>query len=109
MSHGRPSPKNTLTELDPVTLPIAASACLLYSAAALDANVSGNDVPRATNDIAVTDYFSPITHPNKDAISPTTAVITPMKARAMKNANHPLQYLAGGTMAKMTFHPILKK
>lgn len=52
-THGRPRPRNTLTEFDPVTFPTAASAYLSYCAATLLANVSGRDVPRATNVIAV--------------------------------------------------------
>ena len=45
---------NTLTELLPVTFPIALSAVFSLTAAALLANVSGRDVPRATKVIAVT-------------------------------------------------------
>ena len=52
MSHGSPSPKNTLTEFDPVTLPMALSACFSPTAAALLANVSGSEVPKATKVIA---------------------------------------------------------
>lgn len=53
--HGNPSPKNTFTALDPVTFPIAASAVSSLMAADLDANVSGREVPRATNYLARTD------------------------------------------------------
>lgn len=52
MTHGRPRPRNTLTELLPVTFPTALSAYFSCTAAALDAKVSGRDVPRATNVIA---------------------------------------------------------
>ena len=51
--HGRPRPKKTLTLLLPVTLPTALSACFSATAAALDANVSGKEVPKATNVIAI--------------------------------------------------------
>ena len=53
MTHGRPRPRNTLTELLPVIFPIALSAVLSPHAAALEANVSGREVPRATKVIAV--------------------------------------------------------
>ena len=53
MTHGRPRPRNTLTELLPVIFPIALSAVLSPHAAALEANVSGKEVPRATKVIAV--------------------------------------------------------
>lgn len=53
MSQGSPKPKNTLTELLPVTLPTALSAYFSCTAADLEANVSGSDVPSATNVIAV--------------------------------------------------------
>ncbi len=53
MTHGSPSPRKTLTELDPVTFPIALSAFFSFAAAALLAKVSGREVPRATKVIAV--------------------------------------------------------
>lgn len=53
MSQGSPKPRNTLTELLPVMLPMALSAYFSCTAADLEANVSGSDVPRATNVIAV--------------------------------------------------------
>ena len=104
-----PNPKKMLTLLDPVTLPIALSAYLLCWAACLLANVSGKDVPSATNVIAVAAFLSPITHPNKVATSPTTAVTSPIKTSDTQKANHPLQYLAGGMHANRSFHPIVKK
>lgn len=51
--HGIPRPMNTLTELLPVTFPIALSAVFSDTAAILLAKVSGSDVPRATNVMAV--------------------------------------------------------
>ena len=54
MLQGSPRPRKTLTELLPVTFPMALSACFSCMAAVLDANRSGRDVPRATNVMAVT-------------------------------------------------------
>ena len=48
ITHGRPKPKNTLTELLPVTLPIALSAVFSVRQAIKLANVSGKLVPIAT-------------------------------------------------------------
>jgi hypothetical protein len=70
ISQGRPKPKNTLTEFDPVTLPIALSAVLSCIAANLDAKVSGRLVPSATNVIAVTESFIPTIQPKMLAKSP---------------------------------------
>jgi len=77
-AHGRPSPKNTLTELDPVTFPIAESAYSEDLAAVILANVSGREVPRATRVMAVTDSSIPTTQPKSSAIYPTTAVTAPI-------------------------------
>ena len=88
---------------------MAASAYLLCSAAVLLANVSGSDVPNATNDMAVTDCLRPITHPNNDASSATTAVMQPMNMSATTNDSQPPRYQAGGTMANRTFQPMLSK
>lgn len=52
MNQGNPKPRNTLTELLPVMFPTQLSASLLALAAEREANVSGNDVPRATKVIA---------------------------------------------------------
>jgi len=52
--HGSPSPRKTLTELDPVTFPMALSALSSAEIASIEANVSGRDVPRATIEIDVT-------------------------------------------------------
>lgn len=67
MTQGRPSPRNTLTELDPVTFPTASSAYLSYLAAMLDAKVSGIEVPIATNVMAVIGGGMPNTHPISSA------------------------------------------
>ena len=53
MIHGIPRPIKTLTELLPVTLPIELSAVFSLTAAILLAKVSGREVPRATNVMAV--------------------------------------------------------
>ena len=52
MTQGSPRPRKTLTELLPVMLPMALSACLSWHAAVLLANKSGKLVPNATNVIA---------------------------------------------------------
>merc|ERR1719335_1842379 len=77
--HARPSPRKTLTEFDPVTLPTDASAYGSSVAAVIEANVSGSDVPSATKVIAVISSGTPQTHPKMAATSPTTAVQIPMK------------------------------
>ena len=88
-TQGRPSPRKTLTELDPVTFPIALSAYLSALAAAIEAKVSGREVPRATNVIAVIEGLMPRMQPKRLANSPTTAVTIPMTARAEKKQAHP--------------------
>ena len=98
--HGNPRPKNTFTELDPVTLPTAASAVSLCLAACIEANVSGKDVPKATKVIAVTYGLSPVTHPNSDANSATIAVIIPMNTSETMKASHPPHFFGGGINAK---------
>ena len=70
-----------MTELDPVTLPTAESAYFSDLAAAMEAKVSGSEVPRATKVIAVIDGFTFMTHPNKLAYCPTMAVTAPIMAR----------------------------
>jgi len=75
--------------LEPVTFPIAESAYFSCWAAAIEAKVSGRDVPRATKVIAVIAGLIPRTHPNKLANSPTTAVIIPMNPREITKQAHP--------------------
>ena len=53
MTQGSPRPRKTLTEFEPVTFPMALSAFFSLAAAVLLAKVSGREVPRATNVIAV--------------------------------------------------------
>lgn len=52
-----------MTELEPVTLPIAESALLEDLAAVIEAKVSGSEVPIATIVIPVTDGLKSITQP----------------------------------------------
>jgi len=63
ISQGKPIPRKTLTELEPVTLPIAESALLEDLAAVIEAKVSGSEVPIATIVIPVTDGLKSITQP----------------------------------------------
>lgn len=78
ITHGSPRPRKTLTQFDPVTLLIAASAYWEVQAAVLLAKVSGREVPRATKVMAVTDGLSPMTQPKIVATSPTNIVTRPM-------------------------------
>lgn len=71
-------------------LPTAESAYSELMAAVLEANVSGREVPRATNVMAVTGYLIISTHPNMFANSETTAVTIPMKKSETTNAYIPL-------------------
>lgn len=89
ITHGSPRPKKTFTELDPVTLPTAESACFSAAAAAILANVSGREVPRATKVMAVTDGKIPNTHPNKFANSPTIKVTNPINPSERKKQGNP--------------------
>ena len=91
INHGSPRPRNTFTELEPVILPIAESACSELYAAVLEAKVSGSEVPRATNVMAVTGYLILRTQPKRLANSATTAVTMPMKISETPNAKSPLQ------------------
>jgi hypothetical protein len=58
--------------------PIAESAYSAFLAAAMDAKVSGNEVPMATRVMAVIESSIPRRHPSSSANEPTTAVTTPM-------------------------------
>ena len=103
ITHGNPSPKNTFTELDPVTLPTAESAYLEVLAAVILANVSGREVPTATRVMAVI-YGSRLrTHPINSATSPTIPVMTPIMVRATTNAYLPPPHLMGGMKANRSF------
>ena len=76
-SHGRPRPRKTFTLLEPVMLPMEASAYGSCLAAVIEANVSGKDVPSATRVIAVVDKLSP-KQPTWLARSPISAVSNPI-------------------------------
>ena len=89
MTQGSPKPKNTLTELDPVTFPMAESAVGDDQAAILLASVSGSEVPMATSVMPATEGFKFSTHPRTVATSPTIVVMTPMRARATPKAAQP--------------------
>jgi len=82
INHGRPSPRNTFTELEPVMFVIDASACLLQIVACWLAKVSGRLVPNATNVMAVMPSSIPRTQPKSEARSPMKAVKIAMKSRA---------------------------
>jgi hypothetical protein len=109
ITQGSPSPKNILTELDPVTFPTAESAYSEPYAAVTEAKVSGTDVPRATKVIAVIAGGIDSVHPNNSATSPTIAVIPPTIPRAIKNDGQPPPVLTGGIKEKNNFHVIKRK
>mmetsp|Transcript_113460 Transcript_113460/g.327654 ORF Transcript_113460/g.327654 Transcript_113460/m.327654 type:complete len:216 (+) Transcript_113460:445-1092(+) len=89
--HGRPIPKKTLTELLPVTLMIEASAVSSWTAAVIEANKSGIDVPSATKVIAVMESSMPQTQPNSSAKSMMKAVRMAMCTNANMKHNQPPQ------------------
>lgn len=89
MIHGIPRPTKTLTELEPVTLPMAESAYSDDFAAVILAKVSGSEVPMATRVIAVTASFNPMVHPSTVATSATTAVTDPINTKAIQKAGQP--------------------
>ena len=89
ITQGRPRPRNTFTEFDPVTLPTDASAVDSQVAANIEAKVSGRDVPNATKVMAVTDGLIKRTHPNKSANSPMMKVVKPMKAKEITKHGNP--------------------
>ena len=102
INQGVPRPRNTLTELLPVTLPTAASACFSLKTAHLLANKSGRLVPSATKVMAVTSALSPIRQPNMVARSPTITVRSPIIPRATQNVNQPPNHVQGGQTANIT-------
>ena len=106
INQGRPKPRNTFTELLPVTLPTDASAYFSFNAAVLLANVSGKLVPKATNVMATIPGSNPIRQPKMDARSLMRAVTMAMKARAPQKVIHPpeLRNDGGGIRAKITWN-----
>lgn len=109
INHGSPSPTNTLTELDPVTLPMAESANSNCLAAVILAKVSGREVPIATSVIAVTAGLNPTVQPRTVATSATTAVMVPMNVSATMKAGHPPPHCLGGMKAKSMFQKMQRK
>ncbi len=92
MTHGRPRPRKTFTELLPFTFPTELSAVFSITAAVLLAKVSGILVPKATNVMAVMASGSPIRQPKMEARSPMMAVRNPMVAREIINVGQPPRY-----------------
>mmetsp|Transcript_26483 Transcript_26483/g.53129 ORF Transcript_26483/g.53129 Transcript_26483/m.53129 type:complete len:223 (-) Transcript_26483:800-1468(-) len=109
MIHGKPRPRKTLTEFDPVTLPMALSAVSSARIASTEAKVSGREVPSATTVKAVTVSLSPTRHPKMEARSPIMAVTTPISASATEKHAQPPQMFGGGTIAATSFHPMLSQ
>mmetsp|Transcript_7043 Transcript_7043/g.15503 ORF Transcript_7043/g.15503 Transcript_7043/m.15503 type:complete len:226 (-) Transcript_7043:894-1571(-) len=103
MSQGRPRPRKTLTQLEPVMLPMEASALESACAAVLDAKRSGIDVPSATKTMALIAGSRPMAQPKRAAKSPTNTVRKAMKPSATQKAAHPPSIAGGGTSAKSTF------
>eukprot|EP00955_Chlamydomonas_euryale_P045783 353237-Chlamydomonas_euryale.AAC.4 len=81
MTHGRPRPRKTLQQFEPMMLPMAASALSSLMHARRDANVSGSDVPSATIDRPVITSDRPHAQPN---ISPTSC--GNLRERGMKGS-----------------------
>mmetsp|Transcript_138817 Transcript_138817/g.387126 ORF Transcript_138817/g.387126 Transcript_138817/m.387126 type:complete len:222 (-) Transcript_138817:1421-2086(-) len=101
--HGRPRPKKTFTELLPVTLPMLASAYMSCTAAVLEANVSGNEVPKATMVMAVAKSGMLMAQPSMVAKSPMRMVTMAIMNKATPKQTQPPPYSTGGTSAKKTF------
>mmetsp|Transcript_263 Transcript_263/g.612 ORF Transcript_263/g.612 Transcript_263/m.612 type:complete len:327 (-) Transcript_263:412-1392(-) len=105
--HDNPSPRKTLTELLPVTLPMLLSAMGSWMAAVLEANVSGSDVPSATKVMAQIEGGMPRAQPSRLARSPRRAVQRPIMSREQPKQTLPPQNSVGGTTAKSTFQGTL--
>jgi hypothetical protein len=69
----------------------------------LNLNKPGNDVPNATNDIAVTLSLRPQVHPKCDAKSPITAVNAPIEHIETTKQAQPPHISVGGTNANKSF------
>ena len=89
INHGMPMPRKTLTELDPVTFPMAESALADDLAAVILAKVSGREVPMATRVIPVTEGLRLMTQPRTVATSPTIVVTIPTRSSAIPKAAQP--------------------
>ena len=109
MDQGRPRPRNTLTELLPVTFPMELSACFSEMAAVLEAKRSGREVPIATRVMAFTAGFRLIKQPKILARSEMMVVKIAMKIKAPKKQGHPPPIEGGGIMAKIVLNPKVRK
>mmetsp|Transcript_13309 Transcript_13309/g.39688 ORF Transcript_13309/g.39688 Transcript_13309/m.39688 type:complete len:244 (-) Transcript_13309:1189-1920(-) len=102
---GSPIPRNTFTELLPVTLTMEASAYSSCLAAAREANKSGTEVPRATMEMAVMASSMPSAQPKSSARSPMMIVKKPMPSKENTKQTQPPRKVGGGViMARGTFH-----
>jgi hypothetical protein len=104
MHQGSPSPRKTLTELEPVMLPIELSAVGSWSAAMREASVSGSDVPSATRLMAATDGGMPMQHERTVVVSSRKKVMMPIRAIESTKHGYPIHSPAGGRSAPSTFH-----
>ena len=75
-----------------------------YARPALEAKVSGSEVPRATKVMAVTELLRPIVQPTCAARSPMNAVRMPMMTRVTPKQTQPWASRGGGMPAQMVFH-----
>ena len=91
IAHGRPRPRKTLTEFEPVIFPMDASALSEFYAAVILAKVSGREVPNATIVIAVIESSIPSSHPRRVANYSTIKVQAPMNIKETTNEAFPLQ------------------
>mmetsp|Transcript_19138 Transcript_19138/g.42784 ORF Transcript_19138/g.42784 Transcript_19138/m.42784 type:complete len:263 (-) Transcript_19138:1962-2750(-) len=103
-NQGIPRPRKTLTELEPVMFTMEASAKGSFSAAVFEANVSGIEVPSATNVMAVTEGISPRQQPICEAMSLMRAVSIPIIASETMKHSQPPPRAGGGVSAPKSFH-----
>ena len=101
MSQGMPRPRNTFTELLPVTFPMALSAYFSLTAAVLLAKVSGSEVPRATKVMATTSSLRPTRQPKVPARSLTRMTMIPIMAKETAKQSQPPSMLGGGISANI--------
>ena len=71
--------------------------------------IPGTEVPKATKLIAVMASLRPTQQPNCEAMSPMTAVKTPIMAMDTTKHAHPPQISVGGMEAKASFQGTVKK
>mmetsp|Transcript_53851 Transcript_53851/g.166878 ORF Transcript_53851/g.166878 Transcript_53851/m.166878 type:complete len:231 (+) Transcript_53851:557-1249(+) len=95
-------PKNTFTELLPVTFTMEASAHSSCFAAVLEAKRSGTEVPSATKEMAVISSSTPAVQPKSSARSLMMMVIQPMWSSDCQKQIQPPRKVGGGVLsAKM--------